>query len=77
MSQNGSTRRERNRSDAEPADNSFKMLNLRYAWGKVLPEWAGMCRLDPKAHPMEESAKALINQVVRRAGVPMVSGTDK
>lgn len=53
------------------------MLNLRCAWGKVLPEWAGMCRLDPKAHPMEESAKALINQVVRRAGVPMVSGTDK
>lgn len=46
------------------------MLNLRCAWGKVLPEWAGMCRLDPKAHPMEESAKALINQVVRRAGVP-------
>lgn len=67
---------EGNGSDAEPADNSFKMLN-QCAWGKVLSEWAGICRSDPKAHPMEESAQAVINQVDRRAGVPMVSGTDK
>lgn len=67
----GSTR-ESNSLDAEPADDSFKMLN-QCAWGKVLSEWAGICRSDPKALPMEESAK--VSYTKRSGGLesPMAS----